>query len=463
MKNKKVFKKKQGFTIDTKKDKTKRTIDDHELWQNSEKNVASLKEVKANLEKYAEKEGGILYLDDIYVAIKKLDLDEKNQKKFIDDLKKRNIKIEKTFLNSPEEEFASIASYNKIQPSKFSYSKNNRNSFGKIKMYNPISIYLKAIGKTKKMKSIKNEQKWGKILEEGAKRMAEAKKILTTSHKNTKKYKLALYLYSRGEKQYLKAKHIFASRNLRLVVSNAKKFTNKGLDFLDLIQEGNMGLFKAIDKYDWKKQFKFATYATWWIRQSITRAIANQAKTIRIPTHMLEKINRIIKTQRFLFQTLNREPTSKEIVETMFSKKLIKIKDEAKKEKKINSLIIEINHLMKMNLPILSLDDPRYWKGHIILGDYIQDKTLKSPVEISEEFFLKNEVEQLLINLDEREAMVLCLRNGIKIPNQLENFSIQNGMTKQEIKSPPHPYFWRSGGKIKSNKRENSSNWSKSN
>ena len=445
----KSVQKKQGFTIDTKKDKTKRTIDGHELWQNSEKNVASQKEVKANLGKYAEKEGGILYLDDIYVAIKKLDLDEKDQKKFINDLKKGNIKIEKTFLNSPEEEDSTTLTYNKTSSSESSYYGNNKDLSEKVKIDDPVKRYLKEIAKPKMLKSIKNEQKWGKILEEGTKRMAEASKILTTSRKNTKKYKAAVDLYARGEEQYLKAKHIFASRNLRLVVSNAKRFTNKGLDFLDLIQEGNIGLIKAIDKYDWKKQFKFATYATWWIRQAITRAIADQAKTIRIPVHMVEKINKMNKTQRLLLQTLGREPTSREIVEVMFVKDLDEIKTDAGKEKKINTEILKLNHIKKIDLPIMSLEKPVGQEKDSISGDFIEDKTLKTPIEIAEQTSLKNEIEQLLINLDEREAVVLCLRYGIKIPHPLEKFAMENGMTRQEIKIPRTHTLEEVGEKLK--------------
>ena len=445
----KSVQKKQGFTIDLKKEKTKRTIDGHELWQNSEKNVASQKEVKANLGKYAEKEGGILYLDDIYVAIKKLDLDEKEEKQFIEELKKEKIKIEKTFLNSPEEEDSSTLTYNKASSSESSYYGNNKDLSEKVKIDDPVKRYLKEIAKPKMLKSIKNEQKWGKILEEGKKRMADATKVLTTSRKNTKKYKAAVDLYARGEEQYLKAKHIFASRNLRLVVSNAKRFTNKGLDFLDLIQEGNIGLIKAIDKYDWKKQFKFATYATWWIRQAITRAIADQAKTIRIPVHMVEKINKMNKTQRLLLQTLGREPTSREIVEVMFVKELAEIKGDPGKEKKINSEILKLNHIKKIDLPIMSLEKPVGQEKDSISGDFIEDKTLKTPIEIAEQTSLKHEIEELLINLDEREAVVLCLRYGIKIPHQLEKFAIQNGMTRQEIKIPRTHTLEEVGEKLK--------------
>ena len=426
----KSVQKKQGFTIDTKKDKTKRTIDGHELWQNSEKNVASEKEVRENLIKYAQREGGILYLDDILAATKKLALVEKEEKKFIEKLKKENIKIEKTFLNS------------------IGKHENTGVWLRRVKFDSNIEWYLKEISKSKKLKSIKNEQKWGKILEDGKKQMVEAKKIIVKSHMGTKKYNAALDSYTRGEETYLKAKHIFASRNLRLVVSTAKRFTNRGLDFLDLIQEGSIGLMAAIEKYDWKKQFKFATYATWWIRQAITRAIADKAKTIRIPAGIVEKINKMNKTQLILLQTLGREPTLREIVEVMFSRDLDEIKNESRKEKEINLKIIELNYIKKINLPIISLDirkleapimpliDPEDWEGNLIFGDYVADKTLKRPVEIAEEISFKKEIEELLVNLDKREAIVLCLRYGIKIPSQLEKFAIENGVTEQEITIP---------------------------
>ena len=431
----KSVQKKQGLTISVKKDKTKRTIDGHELWENDKKGIASKKEVKENLIKYAAKEGGLLYLDDILAATKKLDLLEKEEKKFIDDLKKTNIKIERQYLNAPEEEETTSNNYNKANTDE-TYYDNNKDLSEKVKIDDPVKRYLKEIAKPKMLKSIKNEQKWGKILEEGKKKMADAEKIFKTSRKNTKKYKNALELHARGNEQYLKAKHIFASRNLRLVVSNAKKFTNKGLDFLDLIQEGNIGLIKAIDKYDWKKQFKFATYATWWIRQAITRAIADQAKTIRIPVHMVEKINKMNKTQRLLLQTLGREPTSREIVEKMFEKDLAEEKTQSAKEKKINTEIGKLNHIKKIDLPIMSLEKPVGQEKDSISGDFIEDKTLKTPIEIAEQTSLKKEIEKLLINLDKREAIVLCLRYGIKIPHELEKFAFENGMNKEDIKVP---------------------------
>ena len=455
----KSVQKKQGLTIIVKKDKTKRTIDGHELWENDKKEIASKKEVKENLIKYAEKEGYILYLDDILAATKKLDLLEKEEKKFIDDLKKTNIKIEYQYLNAYEEEYVllnaiknlktlikdqekyilqlkkeleiynrKLNNYNKV------YYDYNKDLSEKVKIDDPVKRYLKEIAKPKMLKGITNEKRWGKILEEGKKKMADAKKIFKTSRKNTKKYKNALEMYARGNEQYLKAKHIFATRNLRLVVSNAKKFINKGLEFLDLIQEGNIGLIKAIDKYDWKKQFKFATWATWWIRQAITRAIADQAKTIKIPIRMVEKINKMNKTQRLLLQTLGRKPTSREIVEKMFEKNLKKLMTQSSKEKKINTEIVKLNYIKKIDLPIMSLEKPVGQEKDSISGDFIEDKTLKTPIEIAEETFLKKEIEKLLVNLDKREAIVLCLRYGIKIPQELEKFAFENGMNKEEVR-----------------------------
>lgn len=230
-----------------------------------------------------------------------------------------------------------------------------------VQLNDPVKMYLKEIGRVPLLKP-EDEPEIAKRIEEGDE----------------------------------EAKNILISSNLRLVVSIAKKYVGRGMLFLDLIQEGNMGLVKAVEKFDYTKGFKFSTYATWWIRQAITRAIADQARTIRIPVHMVETINKLTRVQRQLVQELGRDPSAEEISARM---------DGVTPEK--------VREIQKIALEPVSLETPIGEEDDSHLGDFIEDKDAMSPDEYANNQLLKDEINNVLSGLTEREEKVLRLRFGL--------------------------------------------------
>lgn len=255
------------------------------------------------------------------------------------------------------------------------------------KINDPVKMYLKEIGQIPLLDP-KEEPIIARQIQEGE----EAKEAMKNPDLSDEEKKKLAKLIADGEQ----AKQTLISSNLRLVVSIAKKYVGRGMLFLDLIQEGNCGLIKAVEKFDYTKGFKFSTYATWWIRQSITRAIADQARTIRIPVHMVETINKLTRVQRQLVQDLGRDPLPEEIAEKMENISAEKVRE-----------------IQKIALDPVSLETPIGEEDDSHLGDFIEDKDTLSPDDYTNNQLLKDEINAVLQGLTEREEKVLRLRFGL--------------------------------------------------
>lgn len=256
------------------------------------------------------------------------------------------------------------------------------------KINDPVKMYLKEIGQIPLLDP-KQEPIIGAQIQEGLQAKKELEERTDLTDKEKKRLEDLVII---GDQ----AKQLLISSNLRLVVSIAKKYVGRGMLFLDLIQEGNCGLIKAVEKFDYTKGFKFSTYATWWIRQSITRAIADQARTIRIPVHMVETINKLTRIQRQLVQDLGRDPLPEEIAEKMEGISADKVRE-----------------IQKIALDPVSLETPIGEEDDSHLGDFIEDKETLSPDDYTNNQLLKDEINAVLEGLTDREEKVLRLRFGL--------------------------------------------------
>ena len=282
---------------------------------------------------------------------------------------------------------------------------------GKTPTNDPVRMYLKEIGKVPLL-TASEEVDLAKKIEAGEEASAKLRE------KGPKLAREEVRALKRQERTGQEAKRKLVEANLRLVVSIAKRYVGRGMLFLDLIQEGNLGLIRAVEKFDFRKGYKFSTYATWWIRQAITRAIADQARTIRIPVHMVETINKLIRVQRQLLQELGREPVPEEIAEQM----------ELTPEK--------VREIIKVSQEPVSLETPIGEEEDSHLGDFIEDADAVVPIDAASFILLQEQLEDVLNSLNEREKEVIRLRFGLTDghPRTLEEVGREFGVTRERIR-----------------------------
>ncbi|MDN3018561.1 RNA polymerase sigma factor RpoD [Neobacillus sp. NRS-1170] len=339
-------------------------------------NELTLEQVKDQLTEMGKKVGVLAY-DDIAEKMANFELESDQMHEFYDFLGDQGIEL----VGESDEEDPNIKDLSKEDDEEFDL--NDLSVPPGVKINDPVRMYLKEIGRVDLLSA--NEEK-----------------------------ELALRI-EQGDEE---AKRRLAEANLRLVVSIAKRYVGRGMLFLDLIQEGNMGLIKAVEKFDYQKGFKFSTYATWWIRQAITRAIADQARTIRIPVHMVETINKLIRVQRQLLQDLGREPTPEEIGEDM------------------DLTPDKVREILKIAQEPVSLETPIGEEDDSHLGDFIEDQDATSPSEHAAYELLKEQLEDVLDTLTDREENVLRLRFGLDDgrTRTLEEVGKVFGVTRERIR-----------------------------
>lgn len=290
-----------------------------------------------------------------------------------------------------------------------------------VSVEDPVRMYLKEIGKVPLL-SADEEIELAQNMEDGA--VATEKinvlkgRLDGASEEEKAEIKEEIKTLQRDVDKGADAKKRLAEANLRLVVSIAKKYVGRGMLFLDLIQEGNLGLIKAVEKFDYKKGYKFSTYATWWIRQAITRAIADQARTIRIPVHMVETINKLIRVSRQLLQELGREPSPEEIA------------------KEMNMPVERVREILKISQEPVSLETPIGEEEDSHLGDFIKDDNVPVPADAAAFTLLKEQLEEVLGTLTEREQKVLTLRFGLEDgrARTLEEVGKEFNVTRERIR-----------------------------
>jgi RNA polymerase primary sigma factor len=349
------------------------------------------------------KERGFLTNEEVIEALAPVDVSAEQMDNILQHLQDENIEVVEMVDELDAEEFAREAR-----------SARDEELALKAPTNDPVRMYLKEIGKVPLL-TAEQEVILAKAIEEGEGATAEIDQATDGGRKLSPP---RLRELQRTERQGQLAKKKLIEANLRLVVSIAKRYVGRGMLFLDLIQEGNLGLIRAVEKFDYTKGYKFSTYATWWIRQAITRAIADQARTIRIPVHMVETINKLIRIQRQLLQDLGREPTPEEIGREM----------EFSPEK--------VREILKVSQEPVSLETPIGEEEDSHLGDFIEDSDAVVPVDAASFILLQEQLDSVLHTLSEREKKVIQLRFGLTDghPRTLEEVGREFGVTRERIR-----------------------------
>ena len=383
----------------------------------TEETKAKFREKLKSLLELGKKKRNILEYQEISDFFRDMNLDEEKMEKVLDFLEANKVDVLRISDGDDEDDDIILDDEDEVEVEKIDLSVREG-----VSVEDPVRMYLKEIGKVPLL-SADEEIELAQKMEAGSvavEKIPLLKERLAETGDEQEKEEIqaeikALQLdVDRGSD----AKKRLAEANLRLVVSIAKRYVGRGMLFLDLIQEGNLGLIKAVEKFDYRKGYKFSTYATWWIRQAITRAIADQARTIRIPVHMVETINKLIRVSRQLLQELGREPTPEEIAEEM------------------KMPVERVREILKISQEPVSLETPIGEEEDSHLGDFIKDDNVPVPADAATFTLLKEQLEEVLGTLTEREQKVLTLRFGLEDgrARTLEEVGKEFNVTRERIR-----------------------------
>lgn len=383
----------------------------------TEETKAKFREKLKSLLELGKKKRNILEYQEISDFFRDMNLDEEKMEKVLDFLEANKVDVLRISDGDDEDDDIILDDEDEVEVEKIDLSVPEG-----VSVEDPVRMYLKEIGKVPLL-SADEEIELAQKMEAGSvavEKIPLLKERLAETGDEQEKEEIqaeikALQLdVDRGSD----AKKRLAEANLRLVVSIAKRYVGRGMLFLDLIQEGNLGLIKAVEKFDYRKGYKFSTYATWWIRQAITRAIADQARTIRIPVHMVETINKLIRVSRQLLQELGREPTPEEIAEEM------------------KMPVERVREILKISQEPVSLETPIGEEEDSHLGDFIKDDNVPVPADAATFTLLKEQLEEVLGTLTEREQKVLMLRFGLEDgrARTLEEVGKEFNVTRERIR-----------------------------
>lgn len=388
-----------------------------------QKDMAQEQEQKLNFQQklieileFGKKKKNMLEYQEIADFFKDLNLDPEKFEMVIDYLEQNGIDVLKISNDDDVDDDIILDDEDEVEVEKIDLSVPEG-----VSVEDPVRMYLKEIGKVPLL-SADEEIELAQNMEDGA--VATEKinvlkgRLDGASEEEKAEIKEEIKTLQRDVDKGADAKKRLAEANLRLVVSIAKRYVGRGMLFLDLIQEGNLGLIKAVEKFDYKKGYKFSTYATWWIRQAITRAIADQARTIRIPVHMVETINKLIRVSRQLLQELGREPSPEEIA------------------KEMNMPVERVREILKISQEPVSLETPIGEEEDSHLGDFIKDDNVPVPADAAAFTLLKEQLEEVLGTLTEREQKVLTLRFGLEDgrARTLEEVGKEFNVTRERIR-----------------------------